>query len=849
MKKVLIGLLMVIPLLIVGAVLLITEVILLTPDIAVTGIEIVDEYQVVVSDVEVENFVSGTQCEPQLYARVYPLKAKNKDVIWTIENVTYFNADFKGEIAKVEGGVVTVYSSGSFDVVATTDDGGFKARCSYLVKSDVATSGYIVYNGQKTDELNQTVTTTTDKTLKLDSCARPTDVDIELLEWKVVSGEDVVRVDANGIVVPKKAGTAVVKMSIKSYDKKDAGGKVTKAAEILTDEVTIVVTDGQFKVPYKYTTEKSFSLAELGAEGASLIEHSDNCTISGGAVNFNVGLSSNGFAVLKKGESTITVWKFAVGDVYFDNFEALKKCTADRAIITGKIPFFLNCIDAATENPINGTAIYRYSDASIAKVDEDGRIIPLKDKSGNYNEGEITFTATYGKGSSSITLNVKKPVIYFKLAPDEYSGIARERIFGTKWYTDKMDIKYDREKLLIIQPANIDNTRFTWTCDNNDVCSIDENGVITMVDFEGERVIKVTITAKESPYTIDSINSVYTFTVRRGMNVTNSAELSATVNGQTEDIFLQKNITFYDTNTGWHIRLHRNMYGNGHMINWRNSDGDAKASVVGADILNVIGENVLVRNVRIQACMPPADGSFSSKSFNGVCLRTEGGNSLIQYCQLEYGKNCIEVANSETTLDGSVLSNSSKFSLFSWCTRLNHHSTVKNCIFGISAAPSIGYSSGNQPNENSAVIDLEGFVYIYNWQQTVNMDLIGEIEKGNDALNGAIKALVNNELQSSKYDKYILIQNGVKYFHLGMLFSGLKFKCNVTINGVEERGFKNLEVNLNEMLGIAASDKDSFNNCYIWSYGKEGPVMPGDTYSLTDDTCKKLREGLNETKQ
>ena len=102
------------------------------------------------------------------------------------------------------------------------------------------------------------------------------------------------------------------------------------------------------------------------------------------------------------------------------------------------------------------------------------------------------------------------------------------------------------------------------------------------------------------------------------MNVTNSAELSATVNGQTEDIFLQKNITFYDTNTGWHIRLHRNMYGNGHMINWRNSDGDAKANVVGADILNVNGENVLVRNLRIQACMPPADGSFSCKSLRDL---------------------------------------------------------------------------------------------------------------------------------------------------------------------------------------------------------------------------------------
>lgn len=845
MKKVLIGLLMVIPLLIVGAVLLITEVILLTPDIAVTGIEIVDEYQVAVKEVEVENYTFGKKCEPQLYAKVSPSKANNKKVKWTIENVTKFNADFDGDIAVVEDGIVTVFSSGSFDVVVTTDDGGLKASCFFLVKSDFATSGYIVYNGQKTDDLGESVATTTDKAIKLEACARPTDVDIETLKWEVVSGADVLSVDANGIVVPKKAGSAVVKMSIKSYDKKNASGAVTKAAPVITDEVTINVSDGAFKVPYLYTTANTVALAELGAEGATATIL-DGCTLTGDTLTFT---ASRGTAIFAKNGTSITVRKFAADDIYFENFDVLKEHAAKRAIITGKIPYFLNCISAATGERVD--ADFNYSDASIATVDaKDGRIITKKDKDGKDAEGEVTFTALFGAGVSSISFNIKSPVIYFKLAPDTYDGIARERIYGTKWYTDTMDITYNRTKLHILQPANIDNTRFTWVCDNTDVCSIDENGAITMTDLDGERVINVTITAKESPYTIDSIKSTYTFTVKNGINVKNVREITAAADARTDDIFLQGDIKYRDDNQSWHLRVYKSMYGNGHMIDWRDAANDAIRNLQGADILEMHGDNTVLRNVKIRSAIEPPDGNFSSKNFSHKCLETYGNNLLVQYCEFEYAQFCVQVSSTNSTFDGCIFKNSSKFSLFSWCTRENQKTVVNNCIFGISAAPSIGFSSGDDDDKHTCNLEFTGFLHVYNWKQSVDMDMIGEIKENDDALNGLIKKLVNDELAKPKYNEYFLMQNGVKYMHCGMLFSGLEHKCKVTVTGALERGFEIMEVDLNELLfgKKPAEGEEGFNNVYAYTYAKEGPVMPWDKFEgASEENCRILREGIPET--
>ena len=149
MKKVLIGLLLIIPMAIVAAVVLVTNVVLITPDITVASIAIVDPdfYQ----DVDnVSLYFDRPGMQYQLAALVLPKKATNKKVHWSIENSVSYAPEYEGDIATVDdNGNVTINWTGTFDIVAKTDDGGKTDRCRFEIKSDVARSAYIVYKDVK----------------------------------------------------------------------------------------------------------------------------------------------------------------------------------------------------------------------------------------------------------------------------------------------------------------------------------------------------------------------------------------------------------------------------------------------------------------------------------------------------------------------------------------------------------------------------------------------------------------------------------------------------------------------------------------------------------------------------
>lgn len=846
MKKVLVGLLMVIPLMIVGAVLLITEVVLLTPDIRVSGVEIVDEYQVKTENIEVENFVDGK--EYQLYARVLPRKANNKEVFWSIdlENAQLFNPDFDGEIAEVtQSGLVILHSTGTFDVVVTTDDGGYTARCSFKVNSDVATDGFIVIDGRKSDDVDDELTISTDRVFKLDACARPTDVNIEYVMWEVTQGGDVISIDQNGIIVPKKAGTAKVKMTIKSYDKTDSSGTVTKYALPITDEITVNVTSegAVFAVPSYTTSAQRVSLSTLGASGATLSTSSSNCKISEDGTHLEF-TSTEGAgpwkAVFVKGERSITVRRYASGDaVDFENFDALNRST----IILGKIPLSLKLVYGISGLPVD-KLLYTSSDDKVAEINPEGKITAK-------SEGSVTFTAYAANGQiCAIDFQVKAPVIYFKLESYENMGIARERIFGNRWYNENGELTTTRMPLKIIQPVGIDNSRFTWVCDNSGIVSVSENGEITVQDFDGERTVTVTVTAKESPYAIDKIERKYTFRVRKGINVRTAfgiKKAAAEWEQYPYDIYMQGDICFENlasSDSSWQLSIYRNFFGNGHMLSARYLD----VSDTGVDIMKVCGDNITVSNVIIQSSPPPEDGSFSSSSFSRKCIEVQGKNVRVEYSQFEYARFCMSVYSPDCIIDGCVFSNASRFGLFSWINnrkdgegnQIIQNTTVKNCILGISAATAIGFSNGD--DDAKCNLKFEGFCDIYNWKQTVDMDMIGDITD-NSAVNAAIREVLNSELNKKEYNEYFLFLNGVKYMHCGMLLMGFDYNCGTVVTGaVEENDIEKFEVNFRELSSVGPLLQDKKSG-WIYSYCKKGPVMPGDAYSLNDATCKVLREG------
>lgn len=878
MKKVLIGLLLIIPMAIVAAVVLVTNVVLITPDITVASIAIVDPdfYQDVDS---VSLYFDRPGMQYQLAALVLPKKATNKKVHWSIENSVSYDPEYDGDIATVDdNGNVTINWTGTFDVVAKTDDGGKTDRCRFEIKSDVARSAYIVYNGVKLGK-TPNIDITTDEIIRLEACAHPIDVDLEYVTWES-SNKNVLSVDANGVVVPQGAGTATVTMKLKSKD--FVSGSEKRVAPEIVRTVQIKVRGGVFPTALKYVHTDSVSLSSIGAEGSTLVK-SQNATLKSGAIVF----SGTGYAVLEKGGKTMTLRKVeSETSIVFENADVIENST----VIVGKVPYKLNAIFAASGEKASGARYYS-SNTDVATIDEKTGLITA------ISSGEVTFTAEFGEEESiSIDLHVRKPVIYFMLEKDAPQGIADECVYGNMYF------EYSREEMTgrlvpfrqikVVAPEDLtgseNRSRFKWSVvsDDNIVTKIDENGVITFSEFEKgvRKNVKVTAEAKDSPYAGDSIKREYNFTVMYGVNVETADELTKAVNdeidGKKYEVFLRNDITIRskrfteqdtsklnvsstekgdETRTWFNapLTLTTSLYGNGYTIDWKHKDFDKatdKANIMGSNIFMLKGQEdknaprVLLRNVKVKSSELPKESSFASNDFVGIGVQTMG-NVHVQYCIIENAMYCMRIGGydnqkkavekgdfAETLIEGTIMSNSSKFTCFSWCTFKNQRVVMKNCVYGQAASPSVGFSSGDNEEEHTCNLDIQGILRIYNWKQDVDLDLVGGITN-NPAIDNLLKEVIQRGLRGKRYEHLFVKDSGVRYMHCGMMFSGLTHENRVTVTGaLEENGFDHEEIQISEL--VEETNK-------VLASQLKGKLNPVTFYGYTDESKTPVKHNSN----
>lgn len=872
MKKVLIGLLLIIPMAIVAAVVLVTNVVLITPDITVASIAIVDPdfYQ----DVDnVSLYFDRPGMQYQLAALVLPKKATNKKVHWSIENSVSYDPEYEGDIATVDdNGNVTINWTGTFDIVAKTDDGGKTDRCRFEIKSDVARSAYIVYKDVKLGE-TPGIDITTDEIIRLEACAHPIDVDLEYVTWES-SDKNVLSVDANGVVVPQGAGTATVTMKLKSKD--FVSGSEKRVAPEIVRTVQITVRGGVFPTALKYVHTDSVSLSSIGAEGSTLVK-SQNATLESGAIVFS---GKTGYAVLEKGGKTMMLRKVeSENSIVFENADVIENST----VIVGKVPYKLNAIFAASGEKASG-ARYDSKNPDVATIDEKTGLITA------ISSGEVTFTAECGGESISIDLHVRKPVIYFMLEKDAPQGIADECVYGNMYFKysgEKIDGLTNTRQLKVVAPEDLTGSeklsRFKWKVVSDDnIATIDENGMITFSEFEKgvRKNVKVVAEAKDSPYAGDSIKREYNFTVMYGVNVKTADELTKAVNekidGNKYEVFLRNDITirsirYTEVDTSrfsgekgeetrtWSdapLRLTTSLYGNGHTIDWKHRDYDdptEKPNIMGSNILMMDGPQekdaprVLLRNVKIKSSELPKSNTFASKDFVGIGILTKG-NVHVQYCIIENAMYCMYVRGydneeeavkkgdfDETLIEGTIMSNSSKFTCFSWCTYKNQRVVMKNCVYGQAASPSIGFSSGDDNEEHTCNLDIQGILRIYNWKQDVDLDLVGGITN-NDAIDNILKEVIQKGLQGKRYEHLFVKDSGVRYMHCGMLFSGLNHENRVTVTGaLEENGFDHAEIKLNELVAEISPGAAII----------VGNLKPVTFYGYTDESKTPVKHNSN----
>lgn len=888
MKKVLIGLLLIIPMAIVAAVVLVTNVVLITPDITVASVAIVDPdfYQDVDS---VSLYFDRPGMQYQLAALVLPKKATNKKVHWSIENSVSYDPEYKGDIATVDdNGNVTINWTGTFDVVAKTDDGGKTDRCRFEIKSDVAKSAYIVYKDVKLGE-TPGIDITTDEIIRLEACAHPIDVDLEYVTWES-NDKHVLSVDANGVVVPQGAGTATVTMKLKSKD--FVSGSEKRVAPEIVRTVQITVRGGVFPTALKYVhTDNSVSLSSIGAEGSTLVK-SQNATLESDAIVFS---GKTGYAVLEKGGKTMTLRKVeSETSIVFENADVIENST----VIVGKVPYKLNAIFAASGEKASGARYYS-SNTDVATIDEKTGLITA------ISSGEVTFTAEFGEERISIDLRVRKPVIYFMLEKDAPQGIADECVYGNMYFEYSGEEEMTGRlvpfrQIKVVAPEDLtgseNRSRFKWSVvSDGDIATIDENGMIAFSEFEKgvRKNVKVVAEAKDSPYAGDSIKREYNFTVMYGVNVATADELTKAVNekidGNKYEVFLRNDITICsiryteaDTRNisgekGEEIRtwcnaplkLTTSLYGNGHTIDWKHRDYDdptAKPNIMGSNILVMDGPQekdaprVLLRNVKIKSSELPKNNTFANKDFVGIGVETKG-NVHVQYCVIENAMYCMRVGGydneeeaikkgdfAETLIEGTIMSNSSKFTCFSWCTFKNQRVVMKNCVYGQAASPSVGFSSGDNNEEHTCNLDIQGILRIYNWKQDVDLDLVGGITN-NEAIDNLLKEVIQKGLSGKRYEHLFVKDSGVRYMHCGMMFSGLYYKNRITVTGaIEENGFDHEEIQISELVEetnkvLASTLKGKLNPVTFYGYTDESktPVKHNSNLVHSQELYKLLR--------
>ena len=889
MKKVLIGLLLIIPMAIVAAVVLVTNVVLITPDITVASVAIVDPdfYQ----DVDnVSLYFDRPGMQYQLAALVLPKKATNKKVHWSIENSVSYDPEYEGDIATVDdNGNVTINWTGTFDVVAKTDDGGKTDRCRFEIKSDVARSAYIVYKDVKLGEMPG-IDITTDEIIRLEACAHPIDVDLEYVTWES-SDKNVLSVDANGVVVPQDAGTATVTMKLKSKD--FVSGSEKRVAPEIVRTVQITVRSGVFPTALKYVHTDSVSLSSIGAEGSTLVK-SQNAALESGAIVFS---GKTGYAVLEKGGKTMTLRKVeSENSIVFENADVIENST----VIVGKVPYKLNAIFAASGEKASGARYYS-SNTDVATIDEKTGLITA------ISSGEVTFTAEFGEERISIDLHVRKPVIYFMLEKDAPQGIADECVYGNMYFEYSGEEMTGRlvpvRQIKVVAPEDLTGSenlsRFKWSVvSDGDIATIDENGMITFSLSKNEKGVrknvKVIAEAKDSPYAGDSIKREYNFTVMYGVNVETADELTKAVNeeidGNKYEVFLRNDITIRsiryteaDTRNisgekGEEIRtwcnaplkLTTSLYGNGHTIDWKHRDYDddptAKPNIMGSNILVMDGPQekdaprVLLRNVKIKSSELPKNNTFANKDFVGIGVETKG-NVHVQYCVIENAMYCMRIGGydnqekavekgdfAETLIEGTIMSNSSKFTCFSWCTFKNQRVVMKNCVYGQAASPSVGFSSGDNNEEHTCNLDIQGILRIYNWKQDVDLDLVGGITN-NEAIDNLLKEVIQKGLSGKRYEHLFVKDSGVRYMHCGMMFSGLYYKNRITVTGaIEENGFDHEEIQISELVEetnkvLASTLKGKLNPVTFYGYTDESktPVKHNSNLVHSQELYKLLR--------
>lgn len=452
MKKVMIGILILIPIIILLVVAMVSSIVSAQAHIAVENIELKYKdsdntiYELPLNLSNVADKV--VNLKDYLDVVVSPEKANNYTIEWKISgDVTYTDSEYEKKYnqyvnnpsssAKVWPAATFVDENGNETSSNTSGKMVIGSYCTFTVQvvaenvSKTLSVKVVGYDVNRVEVRAQSGEgkLSIGESVRLVPSYTPIDSIVNDSEW-TSSNAQVAIVDQNGVVTGVGEGKAVISHGASVFS---TGAKVYG-----TCEVEVSANGASVRYGNRIVTSKStITLSELGISGEATAV--SGCTV-------------------EKGEVTVTANK-AVLSVNGKNFE-IEKCDADEIVINNK-EFYEYREDgyvlAVGEHTLKLSAVWadmtnetvltnvswKSNNESVATVNEKGEVKGV-------SSGLATVTATANGKSASVTINVQNKLASVQLRTSQASlavGLARETVFASQRFLNPTSVRSDDTKI------------------------------------------------------------------------------------------------------------------------------------------------------------------------------------------------------------------------------------------------------------------------------------------------------------------------------------------------------------------------------------------------------------------
>lgn len=731
MKKVLIGVLILIPIIIVASVLLTTNIISKNSYLPVDRVEL--------NENNIEFSLDNGNTIDTLKATVYPRLAKNHNLTWSIEEqhsdipFVYAKddpcqdcADLSDkelkehidtnhiDIATIDNnGVVTVYGYGSFIVKVTTEEGNKFATCSVKVVGDKVTKIELMpYGSSSKLSEKDVISMDTGERLLVNPIFTPGGARNKTVTWKSAD-ERIVEVDKNGILSAKGAGETTISVS-----SNDTG---------IGTSVKVKVNNGVFKgESYCYTADTTVNVKNyMNVSDFTSVTVAGGTLSSDGTLTFDENATVATVTVNGKTFSAIKVDALSDDDIVFKNYDILlqklynKNGDEVEYIVKRGLPIYLEVVYRNPEK--SGVPEVEFSSndmtpgspiVNIKQYDQTGK----ESNVGNVamiepnKEGDVKIVAkdrdiTTNKTCSTVELKVVTPVFAINLAlnaTDAKRGVAAETVFGNKIfnadctetspYSFYMDFNY---------PKDVDFENFEFSTSDESIAKFsDEKGSYNKLVLNDKmpdekkglkNKVIITIKAKYPMYDNMPVVATYVLNVIDGYTVSNETQLKKALHEKKESVA----IYVKDSTAGGKLEIRADnntdasritmqegtsMYGNGFIVCYNEQDMIDRKNDYFNELLKIETSNVHIENTILRM------------GYNDP----EAKNGLLQW---EKSRRCVRILYEIENYDDETKNNETLNNIsFKYCIFENAKPVmeiagadvnIEGCIFRNSSANSL----------------------------------------------------------------------------------------------------------------------------------------------------------------